>query len=200
MKFQLEFLMQNTRCYVFSHPLNANSNDGNFTNYSGYSIRKEIYILRIQFVLIYPMPFLGGNQWILWHFQATINCPSKFSSAFLFLFTKKLGHTFEETHVSQLFLYVLFLTGAKNYKLCTDCDAHLLCAHSVPVLLAMSVNCPWHRADNSFPSAEVNIEWHCSANCPCPVMALCISKYRSNVYLVLYGLLFGVLGMLVISS
>jgi len=30
-------------------------------------------------------------------------------------------------------------------------------------------------------------------------MAWCISKYRSNLYLVLYGLLFGVLGMLVIS-
>ena len=74
-----------------------------------------------------------------------------------------------------------------------------LCAHSVPVLLAMRVNCPWHRADNSFPRAEVNIEWHSSASCPCPVMALCISKYRSNLYLVLYGLLFGVLGMLVIS-
>jgi len=62
MKFQLEFLMQNTRCYMFSHPLNVNSYNGNFTNYSGFSIRKEIYIVRKQFVLIYAMPFLGGDQ------------------------------------------------------------------------------------------------------------------------------------------
>jgi len=32
-----------------------------------------------------------------------------------------------------------------------------ICVHSVPMFLAMRVNCPWHRADNSFPRAAVTI-------------------------------------------
>jgi len=39
LKLQLQFLMQNTRHYMFSHSLNINSCKGNLTKYSGLSIR-----------------------------------------------------------------------------------------------------------------------------------------------------------------
>ena len=125
LKLQQLFLMQNTRCYVFSHPLNVNSYNGNFTNYSEFSIRKTNLYCVNTICLNLTHALRGRRPVYFVTFSMKSKLPFEIFLFFCIFIYNKFWDTFSKKHVCQLFLYIKLLRVAKNYKLCNDSDAHL---------------------------------------------------------------------------